>query len=133
MSCTNGNASGAADAAARQQPCGELGRRCAGELPEVAVEVCLVEVPALEGDLSERFSVPGPQHVDGFAEPDDAGERLRPESDMLAEARREVPTASADLLRQRTDANRTVRLLDLVPGPDDLRRRPPRFSPRGRR
>src|SRR3954468_23533743 len=80
--------------AAVGQPGGhELGGRAAGELAEVAVEVRLVVVAAVERDLGQRAAARTHELACRVAEAQDAGERLRREADRPAEARGEVAPA----------------------------------------
>src|SRR3954469_16808916 len=76
----------------------QLGRRDAGEVAEVAVEVRLVAVAALVGDVGERevaFEQP-PRAL----EAQDPRERLGRQAELRPEPRGEVAAAVAELARE---------------------------------
>src|SRR4051794_25207538 len=86
-----------------------LGRRAAGQLAEVAVEVRLVVVAGLGGDLGEARGPAGAlEQREHAAEAQDARERLGRQAHLLAEAAREMPPAAAELGAQRAHTERAV-------------------------
>src|SRR5262245_33557825 len=93
------NANSVREPAAVRQAAGEkLGRRRTGELAEVAVEVRLVVVAAVVGDLGPAVRILAPQPPDDAIEAQDPGQQLRRHADLLAELRAQVPPAPAELL-----------------------------------
>src|SRR5258705_2114275 len=88
--------------AARGQPARqELRGRRPGEGAEVAVEVRLVVVAAVEREVAEAAA--GVERRDRALEAQDARERLRGQPDLGAEARGEVAAAPAHLLGEAAD------------------------------
>src|SRR5918999_31008 len=92
-----------------------LGRRPAGELLEVAVEVRLVVVAAVERRIDQAGARAEP--LDGALEAQQPRERLGRQPELPAERRREVAPAPAQLVGERADRNRPVGLVQSPPRP----------------
>src|SRR3954451_23447492 len=93
----------AAKAAARKPRGHQLERRAAGELAEVAVQVRLVVVAAVQRDLAQRWPVRARQLARRVAEAQNASVDLRRQADLLLEARGQVAAAPARLLDELRD------------------------------
>ena len=103
-------------------------RRAAGERGEFADEMGLVGIAAGGGEVGPAVAGAGRGHRLGAVEAGDAGDRLRGEADLLAEARGEVLAAPFDVAGEVGDP-------DGAAGRDDPARRRgrPPGSPRPRR
>src|SRR5262245_49795799 len=92
----------------RREPSGtgqraqQLGWPHPGECPEVAVEVRLIVVAALERQVSEARMVSTTQPIHRAAEAHHPRKRLRREADVLAELADEMFLAPACFLDERT-------------------------------
>src|SRR3954454_1677532 len=74
----------------------QLGRRDAGEVTEVAVEMGLVVVAARVGDIGQRRAALA--RAPRLLEAQDAGQRLGRQAELGLEARGEVAAAVAELV-----------------------------------
>jgi hypothetical protein len=88
-------------------------RRQAGQLPEIARQMGLVEIAALSCDVGQR-SVPASSRsvletAAGDVEPDNAAGGLRRQADLFAKTRLEVPAAPPHLAHQPADSYQTTR------------------------
>src|SRR5204863_7297360 len=90
---------GSRHAAAVQQ----RSRRHACESLKVTIEVCLIEVPAGQGDIGERRDLATGKRVNGTPEANHAGKSLRSETALAAERRREMPFSTPQLVTKGGD------------------------------
>src|SRR4051794_29930469 len=109
--------------AVRQAPREVVGGRRAGERAEVAVEVRLVVVAAVLGDLGEARAVVLLQPGERMLEAEHASERLRCHAEVLAELERQVARAASHLACERPDGDAAVRRAQPLPRPHQAGRR----------
>src|SRR3954452_6041529 len=114
-------------AAVREATRQVVGRRCAGERAEVAVEVRLVVVAAVLRDLRETRAVVALQARQSMLEAEHPGEGLGGHAEVLAKLEREVARAAADLGRERAYRRASVGRAQPAPGPHEARRRAARL------
>src|SRR3954447_16794998 len=99
--CAACQMSGQSDVAAvADAPCGELGRREAGQRPALANEVRLIEVAAALCQLGPIAAVRLQHAVQYALESLDAGVDLRGQTDFQSEQLRETPRAQSDMLAE---------------------------------
>src|SRR6266516_523235 len=116
------------DGAARQALREELGRRRSRELAEVAVEMRLVVVAAVVGDLGPALLGLAAEQAKRPVEAEDASDRLRRQADLPAELRRKVAAAASELARERADLDPAGGLLQPLPGTHDVGGERPRVE-----
>src|SRR5262245_34331576 len=90
------NLPGAA-AAVRQQARDEPGGCHPREVTEIACEVRLIVIAAVEGDVGQASKAAPAEAIGRAREPEHAAQCLRGQTDLVAEARDEVALAPADL------------------------------------
>ena len=102
-------------------------RRCGpGQAAELAVEMGLVVVAAVGGDLGEAAAVVVAEAIDSSLEADQRGNRLGRQPDLLAKPRRQVAVTAAQLGCQCTDLEAPTGVAQPPARPGDVRRRRPR-------
>ena len=105
-----------------QQAADEVGGGRSGEGAKVAVQVRLVAVAAVVGELGQPGALLGAQGRCHPLEAHDPPDGLRPEADLRREAGGQVAPAPAGLRRQRAHADRAAARLEPGPRVLDLRR-----------
>src|SRR5262249_15132350 len=107
----------------------QVRRRCrACQLPEVPVQVRLVEVAALVRDLGELAGPRRGERMHRPVEPEHACRRLRRQADLLAEPCNQAAVAPAELAREAADRRSPTGLAQPPPRPLDSRRGRPRLD-----